>query len=184
MIDLNMVSVGQIKDSSKIFNRLEIISSLKNLKIHSNSNKPIPRKKYLGFVKKVLNVGRMKIHKQFEKGSDGREVVSAQTYLIDQIIYLICKILNLESFRGKESLNDFGLAIVAVGGYGRGELAPFSDVDLLFLISDSKKSKCKEFVRNVLYFLWDLDLKIGHATRTIEESIQKAKEDIIIRTSL
>ena len=184
MIDLNMVSVGQIKDSSKIFNRLEIISSLKNLKIHSNSNKPIPRKKYLGFVKKVLNVGRMKIHKQFEKGSDGREVVSAQTYLIDQIIYLICKILNLESLRGKESLNDFGLAIVAVGGYGRGELAPFSDVDLLFLISDSKKSKCKEFVRNVLYFLWDLDLKIGHATRTIEESIQKAKEDIIIRTSL
>ena len=65
MIDFNMVSVGQIKDSSKIFNRLEIISSLKNLKIHSNSNKPILRKKYLGFVKKALNAGRIKIHKQF-----------------------------------------------------------------------------------------------------------------------
>ena len=72
----------------------------------------------------------------------------------------------------------------AVGGYGRGELAPFSDIDLVFLISDYKQRKCKEFIRDILYFLWDLDLKVGHATRTIKESIKKAKEDIIIRTSL
>ena len=179
-----MINASQIKDSSKIFNTLKIISSLKSLKTDSGSSPIISRKKYLEFIKKTLKIGRAEIHKQFENGSGGREVVVAQTYLIDQIIHLICKILSPKPSRIKETFDDLGLSIIAVGGYGRGELAPFSDIDLVFLISDYKQRKCKEFIRDILYFLWDLDLKVGHATRTIKESIKKAKEDIIIRTSL
>lgn len=77
-----------------------------------------------------------------------------------------------------------GFAIVAVGGYGRGLLAPFSDIDLLFLVADDVINRVSPFVEYVLYFLWDLSFTVGHATRTVKECIAKAKEDTTIRTAL
>ncbi len=76
-------------------------------------------------------------------------------------------------------------AVLAVGGYGRAEMAPQSDVDLLFLTADKKGSTYTEQVTEfMLYMLWDLGLKVGHATRTIDQCISLAKEDQTILTSL
>ena len=75
-------------------------------------------------------------------------------------------------------------AVMAVGGYGRGELAPFSDIDLLFLMPQKQKKsevECGEFI---LYILWDLGLSVGHASRTVNENIRAASEDVTICTSL
>ncbi len=77
-----------------------------------------------------------------------------------------------------------GFSIVAVGGYGRREMAPQSDVDLLFLSRRTSSDETKQVIEALLYLLWDLKLKVGHATRTIKECIQLGREDYTIRTSL
>jgi [protein-PII] uridylyltransferase len=74
--------------------------------------------------------------------------------------------------------------MVAVGGYGRGELAPFSDIDLLFLLNYKISPHSEQVVEYVLYMLWDLGLKVGHATRSIDECMRMAKTDATIRTAL
>ena len=67
------------------------------------------------------------------------------------------------------------LALVAVGGYGRGELAPCSDIDLLFLLPYKLTPHGEQVVEFMLYRLWDLGLKVGHATRSVDECIRQAK---------
>ena len=76
------------------------------------------------------------------------------------------------------------MAIVATGGYGRGVLAPFSDIDLLFLTADRPTATIHAQVEFILYFLWDLGLKVGHATRSIAECLEEATTDLTVRTSL
>ena len=73
---------------------------------------------------------------------------------------------------------------ISVGGYGRGELAPFSDIDLLFLLPYKRTPRAEQIVESILYVLWDLGLKVGHAVRSVEECIRQAKADMTIRTSL
>ncbi|MEM6745051.1 MAG: [protein-PII] uridylyltransferase [Pseudomonadota bacterium] len=76
------------------------------------------------------------------------------------------------------------LAVLAVGGYGRFEMAPHSDVDLLFLIHWKQAAWVESLVESVLYLLWDLRLKVGHATRSVDDCLRLAKQDMTIRTAL
>jgi len=76
------------------------------------------------------------------------------------------------------------LSLAATGGYGRGTLAPFSDIDLLFLTSAEPDARTRQVVEYMLYFLWDLGLKVGHATRTVAECLAEGAKDVTIRTSL
>ncbi len=76
------------------------------------------------------------------------------------------------------------LAIAATGGYGRGTLAPFSDIDLLFLTDEEPSPVILAAVESMLYFLWDLGLKVGHATRSVSQCIAEAAEDTTVRTTL
>ena len=76
------------------------------------------------------------------------------------------------------------LAVAATGGYGRGTLAPGSDVDLLFLLPYKQTAWGESVVEAMLYVLWDLKLKVGHATRSVEECLREAHGDMTIRTSL
>ncbi len=76
------------------------------------------------------------------------------------------------------------LALLAVGGYGRAEMAPHSDVDLLFLTARKITLPAERLVEAFLYLLWDLKLKVGHSTRTLKECVALGREDITIRTAL
>ena len=76
------------------------------------------------------------------------------------------------------------MAIVATGGYGRGLMAPGSDIDLLFLLPYKQTAWGESVAEAILYCLWDLGLKVGHATRSIDESIRQAKADMTIRTAI
>lgn len=76
------------------------------------------------------------------------------------------------------------MAVVAVGGYGRGELAPFSDVDILFLMSETQAPAIEKTIEFSLYLLWDLGLKVGHATRTVRETVDTARADQTVLTGL
>ncbi|MBN8889012.1 MAG: nucleotidyltransferase domain-containing protein, partial [Rhodospirillales bacterium] len=75
------------------------------------------------------------------------------------------------------------LAIAATGGYGRGVLAPFSDIDLLFLTDGRPTAQVQRVVEFMLYFLWDLGLKVGHATRSKADCLTEARGDHTVRTS-
>lgn len=76
------------------------------------------------------------------------------------------------------------LALLGVGGYGRGEMAPFSDVDLLFLTPYKITPWAESVIESMLYVLWDLKLKVGHSSRTIRDCIRMGREDFTIRTAL
>lgn len=76
------------------------------------------------------------------------------------------------------------IAVTAVGGYGRGTLAPGSDIDLLFLLPQKNAEAMHKAVEFILYILWDLGFKVGHATRTVEECISLSKSDMTIRTAI
>ncbi len=76
------------------------------------------------------------------------------------------------------------MAVIAVGGYGRGTLAPGSDIDLLFIAPSKPGARFKRIVEHILYFLWDLGFKVGHATRSVDECIRLSKSDMTIRTAV
>lgn len=76
------------------------------------------------------------------------------------------------------------IAVIAVGGYGRGEMAPFSDVDLLFLTPYKITAWSESVIESMLYILWDLKLKVGHSSRTINDCIRLGRDDFTIRTAM
>ena len=76
------------------------------------------------------------------------------------------------------------LSLAATGGYGRGTLAPFSDIDLLFLTEAEPDERTLRVVEYMLYFLWDLGLKVGHATRSVAECLSEGAKDVTVRTAL
>ena len=82
------------------------------------------------------------------------------------------------------STDDEALALLAVGGYGRGEMAPHSDIDLLFLMPKHITPRAKSVIEAMLYILWDLHLKVGHSSRTLSDCLKLGAEDFTIRTAL
>ena len=76
------------------------------------------------------------------------------------------------------------ISLIAVGGYGRAELHPYSDIDIQVLLTKSDKSKYKDDIEHFLTFLWDINLEIGQSVRSIKENQQEAAKDITVATSL
>src|SRR3989442_15848013 len=76
------------------------------------------------------------------------------------------------------------MGVVAMGGYGRGLLSPGTDIDLLFVLAYKQPAWGESVAETILYCLWDMGLKVGHATRSVNECIRQAKADMTIRTSL
>ena len=135
-------------------------------------------------IKKQLDICKINIKKDFLNTSDGTLNVGLNVILIDSMLNEIVKNISLH-FLGEIETK---LSIIAVGGYGRGELAPHSDLDILFLkpnkLKKSEITKIEKVIQLTLYLLWDLGYQVGHSTRTIGECIQKSSSDITVCTSL
>lgn len=114
----------------------------------------------------------------------GRDLVQAQCFLTDQIIRVLYDFILAHVYPQTNPTASEHMAVVAVGGYGRGELAPYSDVDLLFLLPYKQTPWGEQVVEYMLYMLWDLGLKVGHATRSDDDCLRLAKQDLTIRTAL
>jgi [protein-PII] uridylyltransferase len=113
-----------------------------------------------------------------------RAVIRSYTYLTDCLIGEVTRVVTtyLAPKTGKQTNERF--AVFAVGGYGRGEMAPYSDIDLLFLVPTKRAPWAESVVETMLYIFWDLRLKVGHSTRTISDCIKLGREDYTIRTAL
>ena len=129
--------------------------------------------------------GWAEINRRFERDNvNSIEIIKAHAYLIDQLIRSICDFAVRNVFPSHNPTTGDRIALLATGGYGRGELAPFSDVDLMFLLPYKLTPRSEQLIEHTLYMLWDLGLKVGHATRSLSEALRLAKEDLTIRTSL
>jgi [protein-PII] uridylyltransferase len=142
------------------------------------------RRRLVAPLKAALADGRAEIRRRFEASGDGAAVMREQCFLMDQLVRALFDILTAEVYPLPNPTAGERLAVVAVGGYGRGELAPYSDIDLLFLLPYKRTPHTEQVIEQLLYLLWDLGLKVGHATRSVEECLRQAKSDLTIRTSL
>ncbi|WP_425438976.1 [protein-PII] uridylyltransferase [Paracoccus homiensis] len=113
-----------------------------------------------------------------------RETVRAIAALTDGIVTAIHHVATTHLHPLHSASEGERLAVLAVGGYGRAEMAPASDVDLLFLTPYKITPWAESVVESMLYMLWDLKLKIGHSIRTIDDCLRLGTEDMTIRTSL
>lgn len=111
---------------------------------------------------------------RFLEGEDVRHLVAERATFIDLVLHYAW-----HQF-------DWGLdiSLIAVGGYGRGELHPHSDIDLLILLADSAEDKYSEQISQLITFLWDIGLEIGSSVRTLQECVDIAKNDITVATNL
>jgi len=138
----------------------------------------------LAVLKQTLADGRAEVRRRFEAGAPALEVLRAHAFLIDQILRIAFDDTIAHVYRRSNPTAGERLSLVAIGGYGRGELAPHSDIDLLFLFPYKQTPWGEQVAEHILYLLWDLGLKVGHATRSIDDCIRLSKGDITIRTSL
>ncbi|ROS01049.1 UTP--GlnB (protein PII) uridylyltransferase GlnD [Sinobacterium caligoides] len=126
-------------------------------------------------LKDAIATGSETLHQRFMQGEDITELVHARADMIDQVLGLAWR---------QHGLSETTMTLVAVGGYGRGELHPQSDVDLLILLTSEPEGTAKQSLEEFVTLLWDLGLDIGHSVRTIEECVKQAEQDITIVTAL
>ncbi len=138
----------------------------------------------LALLKDVLEEGRTAVRTRFEATHRGDDCVHQTARLTDAIVQALADFTLDHVYPTAELTKGERLAIVAIGGYGRGEMAPFSDVDLLFLLPYKRTPRVEQVVEYMLYLLWDLGWKVGHAVRSVDECIRLSLEDMTIRTSL
>ena len=124
------------------------------------------------------------LRRQFEIDNDAEAVVFGRCRVIDALIYGLLDLAQRRVFRMANPTAGERLAVAAVGGYGRAELAPYSDVDLMFLYPYKRTAHTEQMIEFLLYRLWDLGLKVGQATRSIDDCVRLARNDLQVCTSL
>ena len=153
--------------------------------IEAQKGQPLEaRPAVLGRLKELLRDARIEAGRQLAADGKGRRCAEGLAAFQDELIRLVFDYTVANVYRATNPSSAERMAIVATGGYGRGLLAPFSDVDLLFLLPYKQTPWGESVVEYMLYLLWDLGLKVGHATRTVDQSLKLARADITIRTAI
>jgi [protein-PII] uridylyltransferase len=135
-------------------------------------------------LKGLLNSAHAAARHQLEADGDGRRCAQGLSLFQDELIRILFDYTVSHVYPASDAANGDRMAIVATGGYGRGMLAPCSDVDVLFLLPGKPTPWGAGVAEHMLYILWDLGLKVGHATRTVEQCLDMAKADLTIQTGL
>ncbi|HEY5280873.1 MAG TPA: [protein-PII] uridylyltransferase [Pseudolabrys sp.] len=135
-------------------------------------------------LKTALQDGRAKAEQILLKNRDGRGCAQRLCRMEDEIIRLLYDFTRKHLYPSQNPSEAERMAVVATGGYGRGLQAPGSDIDLLFVLPYKQTAWGESVAEAILYCLWDLGLKVGHATRSIDECIRQSKADMTIRTAI
>src|SRR5256886_5120805 len=118
------------------------------------------------------------------KDRHGRRCAERLCFVQDEIIRILCSAATRHLYHSPIPSGAERMAVVATGGYGRGLMAPESDIDLLFILPYKQTAWGEQVAEAILYCLWDMGLKVGHATRSVDESIRQARGDMTIRTAI
>src|ERR1700720_753290 len=135
-------------------------------------------------LKTALTQARARAEDLLLKDRHGRRCAERLAVMEDEIIRILFEFAGSELYPSRVPSEAERMAVVATGGYGRRLLAPGSDIDLVFLLPYKQTAWGESIAEALLYCLWDMGLKVGHATRSVDESIRQAKADMTIRTAL
>jgi [protein-PII] uridylyltransferase len=138
----------------------------------------------LPLYKKFLKVEEHRLRLKHQAGGSGREICARRAELVDVLLQYVFGAAATVTRKGAHATP---LALIALGGYGRGELNPFSDIDVMLLHGEGTKKispDLEETVQQVLYLLWDSGFKVGHSTRSIKEAIAQANQDMLTKTAM
>ncbi len=135
-------------------------------------------------LRRLVEEARTAARRQLERDGDGRACAEGLSAFQDALIRLAFEFTTTHVYRADNPSIAERMAVVAQGGYGRGLLAPGSDIDLLFLLPYKQTAWGESVAEYMLYLLWDLGFKVGHATRNIDQCIRLSLSDMTIRTAL
>ena len=139
----------------------------------------------LPLYKKFLKVEEHRLRLKHQAGGGGREICARRAELVDVLLQYVFGAAATATRGNGES--GIALALIALGGYGRGELNPFSDIDVMLLHHKGTKKispHLEEMVQQVLYLLWDSGFKVGHSTHSIKDAIAQANRDMRTKTAM
>ena len=159
-------------------------SQLQALSGQHGRSSPALRPAVVRELKAVLQAARTEAESRLLKDGNGTACAENLSYVEDELIRALFDLAAKTLFPPEASGGNEPIAIVAVGGYGRGTLAPGSDIDLLFVLPQRQSPRVQSIAEFILYTLWDTRQKVGHATRNIEECIRLAKTDTTILTAI
>ncbi|MFO1142667.1 MAG: [protein-PII] uridylyltransferase [Amaricoccus sp.] len=149
------------------------------------SNRAAARTAGVQVLRRALGEGRAAIAAGIAAAPrDAARAIHDYAWLVDQIVTLTLDMAVRWLHPLPNPTASERICALAVGGYGRAEMAPFSDVDLLFLTPYKQTPWGESLIESVLYCLWDLRLKVGHAVRTVDDCLRLGRSDVTIRTSL
>ena len=152
---------------------------------HEAGDKAKLRKDALSLIKSAFLDARAIVKADVESGAlTGLAAARALSNLQDATIQVLYDFATKHFYYAQNPTAAERIAVVATGGYGRGELAPGSDIDLLFVRPFKQTPWGESVIEFILYMLWDLGLKVGHATRSLGECVRLSKQDITIRTAI
>lgn len=136
-------------------------------------------------LKAALDAGQAEIARRLaEHPSRGLEAAAAGAFLTDQILRLLWDFTVERLHPNANPTTAERMTLIAVGGYGRGEMAPHSDIDIGFLTPWKVTGWSEQVIESMLYSLWDMRLKVGHSSRSLDEMVRQAKADVTICTAL
>ena len=150
----------------------------------AREGEPGLRERALSLLSRAWRDGRNQIEQRLEAGEDGFRTSRMMARLADEIVGALYDFTTTHVIRASNPTASERFAVIAVGGYGRGQLAPYSDLDLLFLRSYKQTAYSESVTEYMLYMLWDLRLKVGHSSRSLDECIKIAKGDHTVETAL
>ncbi|OMH39157.1 [protein-PII] uridylyltransferase [Motiliproteus sp. MSK22-1] len=131
---------------------------------------------FLAVFKKALKEGQEELDRRFREGVDIRTLIYGRAWMLDQLLR--------RAWQQYDWPEGDRLSLIAVGGYGRGELHPHSDIDLLILLKDEDPENFRDSIEGFITFLWDITLDVGSSVRTISQCVEEASKDITIATNL
>src|SRR6516162_9275241 len=169
---------GDLIDTRAIAAELEKLAAL-----HAGREREL-RTAVAQHLKAEMARGRAKAEQLLLKDRRGRRCAERLCFMQDEVIRILYELAEKHLYPAQNPSEAERMAIVATGGYGRGVLAAGSDIDLLFLLPYKQTAWGESVAEALLYCLWDMGLKVGHATRSVTECVRQAKADMTVRTAL
>ncbi len=142
------------------------------------------RRALLAHLRTAYEGGMAEIRRRHEARANGRRAAEERAWLIDEILRALYRHVTERMLPVANPTDAEHLALAATGGYGRGLLAPFSDIDILFLHPYRLTGWHERVIETIVYTLWDMGLKVGHAVRRVDEALRFARSDLTARTAL
>ncbi len=168
-----------------IFDQAKVLADMERAVELADGDSALARKSVVDVLRAANKNARATIAEAFaEKPFAARPLTRSYTYLTDCLVNATLHVSTRHMHPLPNPTEGERIALIAVGGYGRGEMAPFSDVDLLFLTPYKITPWAESVIESMLYMLWDLKLKVGHSSRTIRDCLRLGTEDFTIRTAL